>query len=162
PSLTDRQLREQYWFSRRGLQFGVPTGAYEKAAAQMHVMEAAQAGSRHGLRPTWNFIGPQPMLNALSNFGGGILGGPFSATGRITAIAADPTTPGRLFVGAANGGVWMSSDGGSTFIPTGDSLPAQAIGAIVLDPVTTNPPTIYVGTGEANNSIDSYYGQGIF
>ena len=162
PSLTDRQLREQYWFSRRGLQFGVPTGAYEKAAAQMHVMEAAQAGSRHGLRPTWNFIGPQPMLNALSNFGGVIVGAPFSATGRITAIAADPTTPGRLFVGAANGGVWMSSDGGSTFIPIGDSLPTQAIGAIVLDPVTTNPPTIYVGTGEANNSIDSYYGQGIF
>ena len=123
PLLTDPQLRAEHWFSRRGLQFGVPTGAYDRAAARRHVMEAAQAGRRHEQQPTWNFIGPQPMLNALSNFGGVILPigngdlGKFSATGRISAIATDPTTPGRLFVGGANGGVWMSTDGGSTFTP---------------------------------------------
>ena len=168
PLLTDPQLRAEHWFSRRGLQFGVPTGAYDRAAARRHVMEAAQAGRRHEQQPTWNFIGPQPMLNALSNFGGVILPigngdlGKFSATGRISAIATDPTTPGRLFVGGANGGVWMSTDGGSTFTPIGDALPTQAIGALVLDPVNTSPPTIYVATGEAHNSGDSYYGQGIF
>ena len=32
----------------------------------------------------------------------------------------------------------------------------------MLDPVNASPPTIYVGTGEAHNSVDSYYGQGIF
>ena len=50
------------------------------------------------------------MLNALPNFGGVIVGAPFNATGRMSALAADPATPGRLFVGAANGGVWMSTD----------------------------------------------------
>ena len=102
------------------------------------------------------------MLNALPNFGGVIVGAPFNATGRMSALAADPATPGRLFVGAANGGVWMSTDGGSTFTPLGDALPTQAIGAIVLDPVNASPPTLYVATGEAHNSGDSYYGQGLF
>ena len=173
PFLTDRQLREKYWFSRRGLEFGVPPGAYNTAITDMDLMEASQAElapssvfgphvSPTGVKPKWKFIGPQPMLNALSNFGGAILGATFNATGRISAIAADPTTPGRLFVGAANGGVWMSSDGGGTFKPISDALPSQAIGAIVLDPVNSSPPTIYVGTGEAHNSVDSYYGRGIF
>ena len=63
-------------------------------------MEARQAGaapnSLFGLHvsPTWKFIGPQPMLNALPNFGGAIVGAPFNATGRMSALAADPTTPG--------------------------------------------------------------------
>src|SRR6266436_3257809 len=173
PLLTDPRLRAEYWFSRRGLQFGVPHGAYGAAVKDIHVMESSQAdaatssifGPRvppRGVSPTWNFIGPKPMLNALSNFGGAIVGTTFNATGRITAIAADPTTPGRLFVGAANGGVWMSTDGGSTFKPISDALPSQAIGAIVLDPVNTSPPTLYVATGESNNGVDNYYGQGIF
>jgi hypothetical protein len=43
PLLTDRQLREQYWFSRRGLEFGVPPGAYSAAITDMDVLEASQA-----------------------------------------------------------------------------------------------------------------------
>jgi hypothetical protein len=140
---------------------------------ERHVMEANPAdtatssrvdprGSATDSRPTWQFIGPQPMLNALPNFGGSIPGATFNATGRISALAADPTTPGRLFVRAANGGVWMSTDGGSTFTSIGDALPTQAIGALVLDPVNTSPPTLYVATGEANNATDNYYGQGLF
>ena len=153
PLLNDPQSRAEHWFSRRGLQFGMSTGAYGRAVSQMRVMEAAQERRRRGDQPKWNFIGPEPMLNALSNFGGVILPigngdlGKFSSTGRISAIATDPTTPGRLFVGAANGGVWMSTDGGNTFTPIGDALPTQAIGAIVLDTVNSSPPTIYVGTG---------------
>src|SRR5215510_1989605 len=168
PLLTEARVqRAQYWFSRRGLQFGVPPGAYDAAVTHMYKMKTRPSGGMGAINPrwnvpTWDFIGPQPMLDVLPNFGGVIVGATFNATGRISAIAADPTTPGRLFVGAANGGVWMSADGGSTFTPIGDALPTQAIGAIVLDPVNTSPPTIYVATGEAHNSLDSYYGQGLF
>src|SRR2546422_6349765 len=135
-----RSARAEYWWSRHGLQFGVPPRAYEAAVTERYVMEASPADAATSslggprVRPTWQFIGPQPMLNALPNFGGPIPGATFNATGRISALAADPSTPGRLFVGAANGGVWMSTDGGSTFTPIGDALPTQAIGAIVLDP----------------------------
>ncbi len=158
----------EYWANRRGLPFGVPQGAYSGAVGQMRQMEAAQAALA-GAAPisaatilSWSPIGPLPMMNVQANFGGAVFGPTFNGTGRITAIAADPQAHGRLFVGAANGGVWMSSDGGTTFKPIFDAEPTQAIGAIAFDPVNTNPTTIYVATGEGNNSGDSYYGQGIF
>ena len=51
-----------------------------------------------------------------------------------------------LFVGAASGGVWKSTDGGTTFKPVFDKQPVQSIGAIAIDP--SNHDTIWVGTGE--------------
>ena len=55
----------------------------------------------------------------------------------------------------------MSTDNGLSFVSAFDSQPTQAIGAVALD-TTTTPSTIYVGTGEGNNSIDSLYGAGIY
>jgi len=161
--------REIYWASRRGLQFGVPGAAYRTATQRMTRMEAAAAMDARsraftgGSAPpfAWNFIGPLPMFKGLPNFGGEITGAALATSqGRVSALAADPTTPGRLFVGTAAGGVWMTNDGGNSFEPIFDDQPSLAIGAIALDPAT-HPVTIFVATGEGNGS-DSYYGQGIF
>src|SRR5208282_4574731 len=89
----------------------------------------------------------------------------YSAAGRVTSIAFDPQSS-NLFVGTANGGVWRSADLGATFQPLApmvapSSVGTEAIGAIAIDTSTT-PSTLYVATGEANNSADSYYGQGLF
>jgi hypothetical protein len=110
---------------------------------------------------TWQSIGPTPMLNQPSNFGGWTTGSIPTATGRVTAVAVDPNSTGTIYAGTAGGGVWKSTDNGSTFTPVFDSEPSLAIGAITID-ATTNPSTIYVGTGEANGSADSYYGKGLF
>ena len=162
------QARDRYWASRRGLQFGVPAGAYQAAVAQTRRLQAASPTPRTwpeavvATASTWDFIGPLPMLSNCPNFGGYFTGPPLAnSTGRVSAIAVDPTTPGRLFVGAAGGGVWMSTDGGVSFVPVFEAEPTLAIGSIALDPSTT-PVTILVGTGEGNSSADSYYGQGIF
>ncbi len=159
------EQRELYWATRRGLQFGVPRDAYQNAAATMLRMAAS---SSIAVRPElsvpvfgWELLGPLPMLGDLPNFGGKITGPALSnATGRISALAADPKTPGRLFIGTAGGGVWMSNDGGTSATPIFDAQPTLAIGAIAIDQRTT-PVTIFVATGEGNGS-DSYYGQGIF
>jgi hypothetical protein len=112
----------------------------------------------------WQFVGPEPMSGEVANFGGSLLTGfpNLTATGRVTAIAADPQVSGRVFVGTAGGGVWMATNNLPPFTLISASLPSQAIGAIAIDPVNTTPTTIYVATGEGNNSGDSYYGQGIF
>jgi photosystem II stability/assembly factor-like uncharacterized protein len=162
--------RDAYWAMRRGLQFGVPQTAYRAARSQMSRMEAAFAMRVRSRALTgapampfsWDFIGPLPMLKNLPNFAGVLFtNAPMAnSQGRVSAVAADPTTPGRLFVGTAGGGVWMTTDGGNSFTPILDDQPSLAIGAIVLDP-DFNPPRIFVGTGEGNGG-DSYYGQGIF
>lgn len=88
-------------------------------------------------------------------------------TGRITAIAIDPTAPGTIYIGAAKGGVWKTLNGGKTWSPMSDDEMSLAIGAITLDP--TNPQTVYAGTGEGNifyvinvpdSTQESYYGAG--
>src|SRR5690349_8727114 len=70
--LPDQRIeRAQYWFSRRGLAFGVPTDAYGTAVTDRRAIDTSQAGAAVSrVTPPWNFIGPQPMLNALPNLGG--------------------------------------------------------------------------------------------
>ena len=151
--------------SRRGLAFGVPRDAYQNAVVSMRAMKhraSAMASSAASAAPQWTALGPVPIQNETPNFGGNPIGGPLaSASGKVTAIAVDPTTAGRLFIGTSGGGVWMSTNGGASFTSIFDLQPTLAIGALTLDPTTT-PPTIFAGTGEANNTVDSYFGLGIF
>src|SRR5262245_8605109 len=71
--------------------------------------------------------------------------GPTSA-GRIAAAAAVAGKPGVYYAGAASGGVWKSSDGGTTWKPTFDKETSQAIGALAVS--QTNPNIVWAGTGE--------------
>ena len=82
-------------------------------------------------------------------------------SGRIAALAArNEGGKTTVFVGAASGGVWKSSDGGTTFKPVFDKETAQSIGAVTIDP--SNPKTVWVGTGESwmRNSVS--VGDGIY
>jgi photosystem II stability/assembly factor-like uncharacterized protein len=72
--------------------------------------------------------------------------GPTSA-GRIAAAAAVAGKPGVYYAGAASGGVWKSSDGGTTWKPTFDNETSQAIGALAV--AQSNPNIVWAGTGEA-------------
>jgi len=88
--------------------------------------------------------------------------GSAAMSGRIAALDAVPGKDGKttLFVGAASGGVWKSTDGGTTFKSVFDKQPVQSIGAITIDP--TNHDTIWVGTGEpwTRNSVS--IGNGVY
>ena len=93
---------------------------------------------------TWTPLGPAPSSGY---------------SGRVTSIAVHPTDSNTVYVGAATGGVWKTTNGGTTWTPLTDNQDTLATGVIVIDPA--NPNTLYVGTGEANFSCDSYYGAGI-
>ncbi|HYK64205.1 MAG TPA: hypothetical protein VEY94_04615 [Patescibacteria group bacterium] len=111
----------------------------------------------------WNPIGPLPLTNEVPTFGGAAAGAALSSvTGRVTAIAVDPTVSGRVFVGTGDGGVWMRANTGASFVAIFDAEPTLSIGALALDTTTSPNPTLYVGTGDGNGSADSYYGQGVF
>lgn len=89
-------------------------------------------------------------------------------SGRVTSVAVDNRGQNQvLYVGTAFGGLWRSDDYRAPsphFISVGDSdWPSLAVGSIAIDTShgSAQLPTIYVGTGEANDSLDSYYGVGI-
>jgi len=67
-------------------------------------------------------------------------------TGRIKALAVHPTDPNTIYIGAANGGIWKTTDGGATWLDIGGNLETLSFGAIAIDP--NNPETVYAGSGE--------------
>ncbi len=86
--------------------------------------------------------------------------GPGAMSGRITAITVDPTHPEVIYAGAASGGVWRSTSGGTNWEPIFDKAPTQSIGSIAVNP--RNPDEIWVGTGEGNPRNSQNFGVGIF
>ncbi len=80
-------------------------------------------------------------------------------SGRIGALAIASTPPYTMYLGAAQGGVWISSTLTSQWKPVTDQLQSLAIGAIALAP--SNENIVYVGTGEGALSGDSYFGNGV-
>jgi len=86
--------------------------------------------------------------------------GPTNIGGRITSLACHPTHPERIWAGAAGGGVWQSKDGGQTWQSCWNDQDSLNIGSLAVDPL--QPDTIYCGTGEANLSLDSYPGVGLY
>jgi hypothetical protein len=108
---------------------------------------------------TWQPVGPAPIQS-------GQTPGNLPVSGRITGIATSPNDPRTIFITAAGGGVWRTTDGGATWTPLTDHVtdssgnPVQLFtGAIAIAP--SNPNIIYVGTGEDNQSGDSFYGRGV-
>ncbi len=124
-----------------------PPNARLKAYAEIEANEAkGLLGRQETLIPgsKWVELGPAPSSGN---------------SGRVTAVAVDPIDNNIVYVGAATGGVWKTTNGGTTWVSLTDTQSTLATGAIALAPSDHN--TIYVGTGEANSSCDSYYGAGI-
>jgi|KBSSwiStaDraftv2_1062776.scaffolds.fasta_scaffold00165_36 photosystem II stability/assembly factor-like uncharacterized protein len=106
---------------------------------------------------------PAPVIDSgtISGLGARNIGSA-AMSGRITALAgfADESGKVNLFVGAASGGVWKSTDGATTFKPVFDDQPVQSIGAIAIDP--SHHQNIWVGTGEAWTRNSVSIGDGIY
>ena len=85
--------------------------------------------------------------------------GPAVMGGRIAAIDGTADSPATVYVGTASGGVWKSTDHGTTFKPVFDEH-IQSIGAVTIDP--SKPSTVWVGTGESwvRNSVS--VGDGVY
>ncbi len=86
--------------------------------------------------------------------------GPSNIGGRMTCLACHPEHPERIWAGAAGGGVWQSGDAGQTWQSVWNDQDILNIGSLAID--EKNPDIIYCGTGEANLSLDSYPGVGLY
>lgn len=84
--------------------------------------------------------------------------GPTIMSGRVADLDVNPEMPSEFYVGYASGGVWHTTNNGTTFTPILDTSDTQNVGDIAVHWPTR---TIYVGTGENNASRSSYAGIGI-
>jgi hypothetical protein len=154
------QQRDAYIARLRGLEPGGYANPGWRAAAvkarqRQEKQLVQQAGPTKAL-PPWYEIGPDAVSN-----GQGLDGSAIRVSGRVTAIAVDPTPSStKVYLGTAQGGVWRSLDGGSTWTPIFDTAQSLSIGALAIAP--NDPTKLYVGTGESSLSCDSFFGVGVY
>jgi photosystem II stability/assembly factor-like uncharacterized protein len=80
--------------------------------------------------------------------------------GRIADIAVHPVDRTTWYVAAGSGGVWKTTDAGTTFSPVFDSQASYSIGEITIDP--TRPEVVWVGTGENVSGRHVGWGDGVY
>lgn len=90
--------------------------------------------------------------------------GPFRAGAWISDLAV-PETPPRahrytFYVATRSGGLWKTTNNGTTFQPLFDDQSVSSIGAVTVAP--SDARTVWVGTGGADNARSTYYGDGIY
>lgn len=165
--LDDKEAaRDEWFYSQREYPLGqILAGARLRAIAEIQNIQrtirtrrqtASAAGNSLGASlaatldaANWTSIGPQPTNG----------GSTYVTAGRVNAVAIDPRDNNTVYIGAAEGGVWKTTDGGVSWTPLTDNQASLASGAIAID--LAHPDTVYVGTGEENFAQDSYYGAGI-
>ncbi len=86
--------------------------------------------------------------------------GPVGQGGRVDDIAAVESDPSTFYIGFATGGIWKTTNAGTTFEPIFDTYGTHSIGDIAIAP--SNPSVVYVGTGEPNNRQSSSFGDGVY
>jgi photosystem II stability/assembly factor-like uncharacterized protein len=129
------------WYLSTRLQ---PDGTFPVGArwnAFLDLREARNNGSLKALAANWTSIGPTNIA------------------GRMLDIAFDPNNANIIWAGSASGGLWKTTDGGSSWAPADDELPTLAIGCVVTH--NTNSNIIYIGTGEGSFNVDAVYGVGV-
>ncbi len=86
--------------------------------------------------------------------------GPAVTSGRISDFAVNPQNPSEYYVATSSGGVWKTTNAGTTFRPVFDSQGSYSIGCVTMDP--NNHHVVWVGTGENNNQRAVDYGDGVY
>jgi hypothetical protein len=148
----------------RAYQAKMQARAARLARAQTTRAESQPPASSGG----WTPLGPVPLASDATGDG---FQNYNQVSGRATTVAIDPADPtgNTVYIGGAQGGVWKSTNAATsiansvTWSAITDDQATLSIGSIAIQPGNSNSTqsVILVGTGEADNSADSYFGLGI-
>ena len=86
--------------------------------------------------------------------------GPAATGGRVHDIEVDPKDPATIYIAAASGGVWKTTNHGTFWKPIFDSQADNTFGDLAIFPGDTK--IVWAGTGEQNNRQSSSWGNGIY
>lgn len=136
----DKEL-SQWWWSK-----GYPDprnidGKYAKAwerALEMRQAESYNVKMAEGTNASSGIL--------FSNGNWAPIGPSQNIGGRILSIAIDPSNGSNLFIGAASGGIWKSTNGGGSWQSVSTGFPVLGVSSIIINPVNAN--ILFAGTGE--------------
>ena len=174
--------RARRFLAGRAMADGVAGAGALDAARREHLAMQAQASAEkaraaaagvspqaNSLSAVWQAVGPARVLS--QSYG--------DVTGRVTSVAIDPAdaSGNTVYLGTTGGGVWKSTNAAGaaasvTFTPLTDTLPvfnanagAVALPSLSIGAVSVSPAggvgVVLAGTGDPNDALDSYYGEGI-
>lgn len=129
----------------------VPAQALLAAVRHARQMSVAKAKATEVTTKNYDAEPPGYTDPYWSNLGSGFR----DVSGRATALAVDGDT---YYLGTADGGVWKSTNAGTTWRSIWDNQAVLSIGALMIGA----NHSLWVGTGEANTNSDSYRGIGVF
>jgi hypothetical protein len=165
PSAVSHRTRARKFLAGRTLSEGTAAAQALDAARREHLAMMQATPRSNSLTTAWQPVGPNQV--ASQSFG--------NVTGRVTSIAIDPAdgTGNTVYVGTTGGGVWKSTNAAGpaaavTFLPLTDTLPVfnanaggAAIPSLSIGAVSVGNGIVLAGTGDPNDALDSYYGEGL-
>ena len=86
--------------------------------------------------------------------------GPTRPSGRFVDFAVPAGQPNTFYAASASGGLWKTENNGQTFEPLFEREKVFSIGDIAVAP--SDPAILWLGSGEANNSRSTYWGDGVY
>lgn len=146
---------QKEWLRLRAFPYDrIDLTAAAKAREHMDAMKGYRAGgpdSQTLALERWQYVGandlPSPSTRIYYGLG--------RLSGRVNAIAYDPSSPQTIYAGSARGGLWKSTDNGVNWTHLSALWPSQNVNTVV----TVTSSLIYVGLGDLHGS--SPYGAGI-
>jgi len=134
------QYKRWEWFNEQRVMpngdFPSPAVTWEewKKYARSHSRVIASTSANSG---NWSFIGPTTTP------------GGYEGLGRISCIAFHPTVANTFWVGTPAGGLWKTTNGGTTWTTnTDNTLPILGVSDIAIDPSNAN--VMYIATGDGD------------
>lgn len=135
-----------------------PDGSVMSAENMSHILmeNRPMDGPKAISASDWEELGPVAWTNT-SGYNPGV--------GRITTIAIEPVSQNIIYIGSPDGGLWKTTNAGSSWTPLGDGFDNMEIWAIEIDPTDVN--TVYVGnsagdvykTTDGGTSFSLFYDQ---
>ena len=132
--------------------------------AAIDVVNQKQSQTAQQQTSSWYPAGPNAVPTNLTGY-------MQNGIGRINCIAFHPTLPNTYFVGVAQGGMWKTTNNGTSWTPLTDNLPIDRISDICIDPNNPNNTMYisvcdfeYIGFGLFLNARkrNTHYGLGVY
>jgi photosystem II stability/assembly factor-like uncharacterized protein len=111
---------------------------------------ALSLGLLHAQTLTWESVREIAPRNIPGTF----------SSGRIADVAVDPRNRNIWYVAAASGGLWKTTNHGTTFQPVFDDGGSYSLGCVTVD--SRNSDVVWLGTGENESQRAIGWGDGVY